>query len=68
MLFGTFYLPKGKLPSDDIGVGDIPHYPQTFAGLMLAPFTYGRLKAEAAAGRNADNEATKPAKTLRMAL
>jgi len=37
-LFGTFYLPKGKRPSDDIGVGGMPDYPQTWLGLMLAPF------------------------------
>ena len=37
-LFGTFYLPKGKQPSDDIGVGGIPDFPQTLLGLTLAPF------------------------------
>lgn len=38
LLFGTFHLPKGQQPSDDIGVGGMPHYPQTWLGLMLAPF------------------------------
>ncbi len=47
ILFGTFYLPKGKTPSDDIGIGGMPNYPKTFIGLMLAPFTYGQLKKEA---------------------
>lgn len=47
ILFGTFYLPKGEQPSDDIGVNGMPNYPKTFAGLMLAPFTYGRIKEEA---------------------
>lgn len=47
LLFGTFYLPKGKQPSDEIGLADMPNYPQTWIGLMLAPFTYGRLKQEA---------------------
>jgi sterol desaturase/sphingolipid hydroxylase (fatty acid hydroxylase superfamily) len=37
-LFGTFYLPKGRKPSDDIGVGGIPDFPQSWFGLMLAPF------------------------------
>ncbi len=48
ILFGTFYLPKGQQPSDDIGIGDMPNYPKTFIGLMLAPFTYDSLKKEAA--------------------
>ena len=47
ILFGTFYLPKGQQPSDEIGIGDMPNYPKTFIGLMLAPFTYGYLKKEA---------------------
>jgi len=46
-LFGTFYLPKGEKPSDDIGIGGMPNYPKTFVGLMLAPFTYGSIKKEA---------------------
>ncbi|NND35469.1 MAG: sterol desaturase family protein [Saprospiraceae bacterium] len=47
ILFGTFYLPKDKEPSDDIGIGGMPNYPQTFIGLMLAPFTYNSIKKEA---------------------
>ena len=47
ILFGTFYLPKGKEPSDEIGIGGMPNYPKTFIGLMLAPFTYNHLKKEA---------------------
>ena len=49
ILFGTFYLPKGETPSDNIGIGGMPNYPQTFVGLMLAPFTYGKIKKEAEA-------------------
>ena len=47
ILFGTFHLPKGEQPGDDIGIADMPNYPKTFVGLMLAPFIYGRLKKEA---------------------
>ena len=46
-LFGTFYLPKGKRPSDDIGIADLPNYPQNWNGLMLAPFRYQNLKDNA---------------------
>lgn len=47
ILFGTFYLPKGKQPSDDIGIEEMPFYPKNFLGLMMAPFTYGRMKKKA---------------------
>jgi ornithine lipid hydroxylase len=48
LVFGTFYMPKGQQPSDEIGIEELPNYPKSFVGLMLAPFTYGRLKKEAA--------------------
>ena len=44
ILFGTFHLPKGEQPSDDIGIGGMPNYPKSFVGLMLAPFTHDRIK------------------------
>lgn len=47
LLFGTFHMPKGQQPGDDIGIDQMPNYPKTFIGLMLAPFTYGRIKKEA---------------------
>lgn len=47
LLFGTFHMPKGQQPGDDIGIDKMPNYPKSFTGLMLAPFTYGRIKKEA---------------------
>ncbi len=47
ILFGTFYLPKGQQPSDKIGIEEMPNYPQTFIGLILAPFTYNNIRKEA---------------------
>ena len=44
LLFGTFYLPKGQQPSDDIGIGGMVNYPRSFAGLMLAPFNHHRFQ------------------------
>ncbi|MEM8497988.1 MAG: sterol desaturase family protein [Pseudomonadota bacterium] len=38
IVFGTFHKPKGKRPIDAIGLGGSPDYPQTMAGLMIAPF------------------------------
>ncbi len=47
LLFGTFYLPKGEEPSDEIGIEEMPNYPKTWFGLMMAPFIYKKLKREA---------------------
>jgi sterol desaturase/sphingolipid hydroxylase (fatty acid hydroxylase superfamily) len=47
LIFGTFHMPKGKKPSDDIGLADLPNYPQHWVGLMLAPFRFNRLKSDA---------------------
>jgi sterol desaturase/sphingolipid hydroxylase (fatty acid hydroxylase superfamily) len=55
-LFGTFYLPKGKKPSDDIGLAGMPNYPKSFVGLMLAPFTYGSIRKEAEALHGSEKE------------
>lgn len=38
ILFGTFYNPKDDRPSEAIGIGASPNYPQSMAGLMIAPF------------------------------
>ena len=45
-IFGTFHMPKGEKPGDDIGIASMPNYPKSFFGLMLAPFTYGKIKKE----------------------
>lgn len=37
ILFGTFHKPKNGSPVEDIGIGGSPNYPQTMAGLMIAP-------------------------------
>jgi len=47
LLFGTFHMPKGKKPSDDIGLADLPNYPQHWVGLMFAPFRFNSLKSDA---------------------
>lgn len=51
-LFGTFHLPKGREPSDDIGVGHMPDFPQNVIGLTLAPFRI-RMWREAAERKKA---------------
>lgn len=59
-LFGTFHMPKGEKPSDEIGIGAMPNYPKTFIGLMLAPFTYGKIKEEAEVIANSNQEELTP--------
>ena len=53
MLFGTFHNPKGDRPLESIGIGSSPNYPQSMAGLMIAPFVvdqkaFGPAASEAA--------------------
>ena len=38
ILFGTFHNPKNDKPTEEIGIGTAPNYPQTWMGLMIAPF------------------------------
>lgn len=64
ILFGTFYMPKGKTPSDDIGIGGMPNYPKTFTGLMMAPFTYGKIKKRALELEGMANEKIKTPQPL----
>jgi ornithine lipid hydroxylase len=42
-LFGTFYMPKDREPSDRIGIGSCPDFPKSWWGMMKAPFIYHRL-------------------------
>jgi len=61
LLFGTFYLPKGEQPSDDIGLGDVVDYPRSFAGLMLAPFNHHRFRKTPQAPMQMSLPASQPA-------
>lgn len=46
ILFGIFYLLKGEMFSDDIGIVNIFNYLQIFVGLMFVFFIYGQFKCE----------------------
>jgi ornithine lipid hydroxylase len=39
LLFGTRFLPKDRLPPEDIGLSDQPDFPQTLLGQLASPFT-----------------------------
>ncbi|MEE8311232.1 MAG: sterol desaturase family protein [Candidatus Binatia bacterium] len=45
LLFGTFFLPKDRQPPEDIGLADLPAFPRTFAGQMLVPLRWRRIKS-----------------------
>lgn len=52
-VFGTFYLPRGREPSDDVGIGPMPDFPRSIGGLLLSPFRWKRLEAQSRIGSSA---------------
>ncbi|MFJ4592751.1 MULTISPECIES: sterol desaturase family protein [unclassified Kitasatospora] len=53
LLFGTFYLPADRMPPEDIGLADQVRLPDSYLGLLLAPFRWSKLplrKTGAASG------------------
>jgi len=49
LLFGTFYWPKDREPPEDIGIANLPAFPETFWHQLASPFTWSRIKHESAA-------------------
>jgi len=37
IVFGTLYYPKDRQADEDIGLSDMPHFPQNYIGQILAP-------------------------------
>ena len=44
LVFGTFFWPKDREPPEDIGIPDLPAFPQSFWNQLASPFTWGRIK------------------------
>lgn len=44
LLFGTFFLPKGREPSDDVGIPDGAAFPQDILGVLASPFAWPRFR------------------------
>lgn len=44
LVFGTFYYPKDREPSADIGLSDIEDFPKGYWGQLLSPFRWSRLQ------------------------
>ncbi len=45
LLFGTFFLPRGREPSDDVGIPDGDHFPRGILGVLASPFSWPRFRA-----------------------
>lgn len=51
LVFGTFNLPKDREHQpDDLGLVDMPRFPQNYLGQLAAPFRWGRLTEKDAEG------------------
>ena len=51
VVFGTRYLPADREPPVDVGLADMPDFPQTFVAQLASPFRWSQLKRQAAAAR-----------------
>jgi ornithine lipid hydroxylase len=51
LVFGTFYWPRERRPSADIGLSDISGFPRGYLGQLLAPFRWGRLEGPGVTAR-----------------
>lgn len=47
LVFGTYLLPRDRRPPTDIGVADIPTFPQDYFGQLLSPLRWKTLKRPA---------------------
>lgn len=50
LLFGTFYWPRERKPPEEIGIPDLPAFPQRFWAQMLSPFRWRAIRAESKSG------------------
>jgi len=46
IVFGTVYWPRDKDAGAEIGIGDMPHFPQTWWGHMRSPFRWRAIEAD----------------------
>jgi sterol desaturase/sphingolipid hydroxylase (fatty acid hydroxylase superfamily) len=44
-VFGSFYLPRDREPSDAIGIENMPDFPRRLGDVLLTPFTWRRFLA-----------------------
>lgn len=46
IVFGTRFLPKDREPPVEIGIGDMPNFPQGYGALMMSPFRWKQIVME----------------------
>ncbi len=44
LVFGTYFLPRDRTPPEDIGLADLPNFPTTFFGQLLAPIRWKKIR------------------------
>ena len=44
LLFGTFFLPRDREPSDDVGIPDGDQFPRGIGGVLASPFAWPRFR------------------------
>jgi sterol desaturase/sphingolipid hydroxylase (fatty acid hydroxylase superfamily) len=43
LVFGTYFNPPDRDATEDVGLSEIPGFPQNYIGQLLSPFTWGRI-------------------------
>ena len=51
-VFGTFFLPPDREPSDEIGIENMPDFPKSLVGVVLSPFRWHPSPDPAQPGRS----------------
>lgn len=46
LVFGTFYLPRDREPSDDVGIPDGDDFPRSLGRVLASPFTWHRFRVK----------------------
>ncbi len=46
LAFGTFFFPRGRRPPVDVGVAEMPGFPQGYWGQLLSPFRWESLRGD----------------------
>ena len=44
LVCGTYFLPRDRTPPEDIGLADLPNFPTTFIGQLLAPIRWKKIR------------------------
>jgi len=46
LVFGTFFWPRDREASEQVGLSDIPDFPQDYIGQLFSPFTWRRIHSD----------------------